>query len=970
MRTRLFSYLAILAVTTGAFAQQTGSVSGAVSDGDGGSLPGITVEASSDVLPRNAVTTSDGSGRYRFPSLPPGDYTVNFSLDGLATVERSATIRLQHNTELNVVMGVDVISEELLVVAEPLIDRSSGEVKASISAEVVQSLPVGQEYRDIIKLIPGVQYSEDAIRGPSAGGSGQDNVYQFDGVSVGLPMFGTLSAEPSSHDIEQVSVIKGGAQAIDFNRSGGFTINSVSKSGTNRFKGAISFQSEPSGLTADLDTDSESTFDEDQDWTVVSFGGPLVEDSLNFYASYYKPTVTQDNRANLYGPVPQSESDRDELFLKLSASPSQSVLIHASHRDSDRNGSGEGVTEEDEAGSTSTGSDATLGITILEASWLANEKNSFNFKYTDFENEGSSRPDNLLGFPIRIDGSVGLDVNNLDQQGLLLVPQPLDGEDAFNEFIQPLIDQFGFIQGGIATGGGEVGVGSTLSNNDFFRESFQIGWDHYATIGNVSHDIHVGYQSSLDEEDLARLSNGWGVISVIGGRDTTDDGIPIFYEARFEQQGLADNTISPVIHSEFESQSFEFNDSIRFKKWTVNAGLVLSNDELFGQGLRENSSNLSGFELAPGNKYKMYEIDFDEMIQPRLGVVRALGDADTVYASFARYHPAASSLPRAASWARNLRRSIKGFFDADGNLIGSEAVRSSSGKFFDEGLEPRQIDEYIVGYSSQINSRWTGKVHARYRKGAHFWEDTNNDARSRFLPPPGIPTEDYIPNLQDFRDEIGGSSYVIAELDGGFTKFYEASLEGERRGDKSFVRGSYVWSHYYGNFDQDNSTTSNDANTFIGSSFIADGAGRQLWDFRTGDLRGDRRHQLKVYGYREVSAHSSVGAYAIFQSGQPWEAWDVEVYRDLTGSSSDTSRFAEPAGSRTTGSHYQLDLNYTHNFPIGDRYNIQGRIDIFNVLDNQTGYNIQNKVNSSGFGGPRDFFDPQRIQLAVKLQMN
>ena len=55
------------------------------------------------------------------------------------------------------------------------------------------------------------------------------------------------------------------------------------------------------------------------------------------------------------------------------------------------------------------------------------------------------------------------------------------------------------------------------------------------------------------------------------------------------------------------------------------------------------------------------------------------------------------------------------------------------------------------------------------------------------------------------------------------------------------MRGSYTWSHYYGNFDQDNSTAANDANVFIGSSFIGDGAGRQLWDIKDGDLRGDRR---------------------------------------------------------------------------------------------------------------------------------
>ena len=93
-----------------------------------------------------------------------------------------------------------------------------------------------------IKLIPGVQYTQDATRGPSAGGSGQDNVYKFDGVNVTLPLFGTLSAEPASHDIAQVTTVKGGAKAVDFDRAGGFTVDSVSKSGTNRYSGQVSYQ--------------------------------------------------------------------------------------------------------------------------------------------------------------------------------------------------------------------------------------------------------------------------------------------------------------------------------------------------------------------------------------------------------------------------------------------------------------------------------------------------------------------------------------------------------------------------------------------------------------------------------------------------------------------------------------------------------------------------------------------------------
>ncbi|MGA9575489.1 MAG: hypothetical protein WBS20_16225, partial [Lysobacterales bacterium] len=177
------------------------------------------------------------------------------------------------------------------------------------------------------------------------------------------------------------------------------------------------------------------------------------------------------------------------------------------------------------------------------------------------------------------------------------------------------------------------------------------------------------------------------------------------------------------------------------------------------------------------------------------------------------------------------------------------------------------------------------------------------------------------------------------------------------------------YSEYTGNFDQDNTTTSNDQNIFIGSSNLADGAGRQLWNFKDGTLRGDRPHQFKIYGYYDLKWNAGIGAYLVYQSGQPWEAWDYRLYSAYTGSTSDTIRYAEPAGSRRTSAHTQLDLNYTQNFYLGsaDRYNIQLRADIFNVFNSQTAYDIDPRVNGGRFGEPRSWFNPRRIQLMAKF---
>ena len=229
----------------------------------------------------------------------------------------------------------------------------------------------------------------------------------------------------------------------------------------------------------------------------------------------------------------------------------------------------------------------------------------------------------------------------------------------------------------------------------------------------------------------------------------------------------------------------------------------------------------------------------------------------------------------------------------------------------------------------------------------------------------------YIGDLSARTGQIGsGSSYVIAELDRAYTKYYEATAEAEYRTSKVYVRGSYTWSRYHGNFDQDSSTagSSNDANIFIGSSNIGDGAGHQLWNFRDGTLAGDRPSSLKLYAYYQLNWNATVGAFALAQSGQPWEMTSYEPYIALTTSTSDTSRYAEPAGSRRTPAWYQLDLNYTQSFPLKGHYKLQAVLDLYNVFNTQTGYNYVQSVHSPLFGTPVSYLNPRRVQVTARFQ--
>ncbi|MBX7186590.1 MAG: TonB-dependent receptor [Vicinamibacteria bacterium] len=978
---RMLLSLSLVALSSPLWAQQTGAISGKVTDTSGGVLPGVTVSARSSVLPTPRVTTTDGSGEFRMPALPPGEYSLEFTLSGMQTATRKAMVQLALDTLVNVKLGLQNVTENVEVTASvSLVDQNTASVTSGLSTAQLAGLPLGTEYRDLIKVIPGIQYSQDTVRGPSAGGSGQDNTYNFDGVNVTLPLFGTLSADPAAHDIAQVTVIKGGARAVDFDRSGGFMVDSLSKSGSSAWAGQVSFRLQNHKMSADL-KNAISRFEQDKTWTTVNLGGPLLKDRLFFYGSYYRPDNSRENRANLYGPLPAYSLKRNEGFGKLTYTPNSSVLLNASYRQSKK------VEESDlfasnAAATSGSGSESRQKIFTADGSWIINPKSYASFKFTRFENPGQGRPDiESDAVPSTTIGS-RIDVSNLDKLGRFTVPT-LVANGVGNAFAQTLIDRYGYTANGVKTGGGIVGYGLSFDRDDFYRTAGQVAYN-LTFGGSVRHDLHLGAQASKDEEDFGRKSNGLGAITAPAGR-TSFNGTPIFYTVNFLQQGQG---LLPIIHSEYHSLNLEVNDTIRYKDWAFNLGVVASRDTLYGQGLKNDDSVLSGFTLALGNKYKQYTIPFSKMIQPRLGATWSYNGKDTIYASFAKYNPAVSSLSRAAAWDRNYAgASVNVHYDQNGVAFGVQPVASSSGKLFVEDMTPRTIKEYLVGTARELNRNLTGRVYGRYREGSHFWEDTNNNARQAFNPPAGVPRDLYIPNLDDQRRQIGngtlnGSTYVIAELDGAYTKYWEGTIELEWHSAKTHANLTYTRSHYYGNFDQDNSTTGNDANIFIGSSNIADDAGRQLWDFKDGTLRGDRPHVFKLNAFRTLPWKATAGFFALAQSGQPWETWSYEPYRALTTSTSDTNRYAEKAGSRRSDSHYQLDLNYTQDIPLKNKLKLQLVANLFNVFDKQTGYNIQPSIHvpvttstladgrqvQTGYGLPRTFFDPRRLELEARIR--
>src|SRR5688572_2967613 len=108
-----------------ALAAAQGAIAGIATDTSGAVLPGVTVEAASPALiekVRSVVT--DGTGQYQIVNLPPGSYTVTFTLPGFNTFRREG-VELTGNftATVNGDLRVGALEETITVTGEtPIVD--------------------------------------------------------------------------------------------------------------------------------------------------------------------------------------------------------------------------------------------------------------------------------------------------------------------------------------------------------------------------------------------------------------------------------------------------------------------------------------------------------------------------------------------------------------------------------------------------------------------------------------------------------------------------------------------------------------------------------------------------------------------------------------------------------------------------------------------------------------------------------
>ncbi|MDD8020735.1 MAG: TonB-dependent receptor [Acidobacteriota bacterium] len=276
--------------------RETGAITGTITDQAGAPLPGVTVtiSASSLMAPRTYVTQARGT--YRFPALPPGNYTIKAELQGFTTIVNE-NIRLSTTTTLtaDIIMKQTFLAEELIVVARtPFIDVKSPETgSVSLSKEILFNIPYSQSTSDIVNLAPGV------IRDTAYGAStGTGIAYNMDGVNVADPEAGTAWVFLDHNIIEEAKVTGAGLPA-EYGNFTGVVFNLVTKSGGNNFSGHMEFDFQgkrtdsPKGFWG-TSNNSDYLADFPELTAPLSklmavnaqLGGPIIKNMLWFYAGF------------------------------------------------------------------------------------------------------------------------------------------------------------------------------------------------------------------------------------------------------------------------------------------------------------------------------------------------------------------------------------------------------------------------------------------------------------------------------------------------------------------------------------------------------------------------------------------------------------------------------------------------------------------------------------------------------------
>ncbi|MFP2997564.1 carboxypeptidase regulatory-like domain-containing protein [Spongiivirga sp. MCCC 1A20706] len=301
MKTRLlFIFMLVFSACT--FAQVTTSnIKGLVLDDQNVPLPGANILAVHNPTGTKYGAATNFDGRFNLLNLRVGGpYTVTISYVGFKTQEfTDVYLTLGKTYNVDAAMTTDAAQLDEVVVTGDQSgtfgnDRTGAET--SVGRRELTRLPtISRSTNDFTRLEP------TASAGSFGGRNDQYNNFSLDGAIFNNP-FGLDAAQPGGQtnatpiSIEAIEQIQVTTAPYDVTQSGftGASVNAVTKSGTNEFRGTVYGFFRNDDLTGGkINGDDITKTGLEQTQYGISIGGPIIKDKLFFYANFERDDRTE-----------------------------------------------------------------------------------------------------------------------------------------------------------------------------------------------------------------------------------------------------------------------------------------------------------------------------------------------------------------------------------------------------------------------------------------------------------------------------------------------------------------------------------------------------------------------------------------------------------------------------------------------------------------------------------------------------
>jgi carboxypeptidase family protein len=311
-------------------------------------VPEVSVQVTNVRTGYERTVTTDAGGRYFIPLLPPGEYVIQASKQGFATVTRAnLDVSAGRVLTIEIDLSSTTFAETLEVTTvSPTIEVGRTVVSNTLDERTVRALPLqGRSIQDFYIVQPGVN------AGPPDGGSGSgtptiSTVYgglglrqmNVDGVSNNL-QGGARNLVISEESVAEFQTVTN--FSAEFGRVAGGLQNAVTRSGSNAVKGSAYLFTRQKFLNAAPFLQAPGT--PKPDFSRYNFGGtlggPLVANRVFYFVNYERwmadaPTVSTFNAADAarLGISPDNVGTYPAQFRAHTVTGKVDVLASANHR--------------------------------------------------------------------------------------------------------------------------------------------------------------------------------------------------------------------------------------------------------------------------------------------------------------------------------------------------------------------------------------------------------------------------------------------------------------------------------------------------------------------------------------------------------------------------------------------------------------------------------------------------------------